>query len=50
MEDYINKLKHMILIAREDMKSATARMCAFEEALEEYETLLVKKENEKKEG
>lgn len=50
MDDYITRLKYLIIDARQDIKMAEGRLQAFEEALNEYETMLTIKENEKIEG
>lgn len=47
MEDYINKLKYMILQAREDRIKAETRINVLQEVLNEYETALFLKEQKK---
>lgn len=46
--DYISRLKIMILVAREDRAKAQTRIDTLEEVLNDYETLIIQRSEEKK--
>lgn len=47
MDDYIARLKYFIIETRQDIKMAEGKLQAYEDALNEYEAVLILRENEK---